>query len=1274
MAVTCLRTLCHCLVAALLALASTSALAQQVPSLMTSSFIAVDEAHRTVQRKVRQPWTYLAKGQSQDDVRVEAARELERLVKSYESRGVSRNDPRIGVLLNDLGSAYATKATSPQLVANLTLAMTVLAPFVADDPRLALTYAQAAYSLAYHYALPGSDQSKVAEVLIEGVTHLRAKKADIAERALLVDWNNPRSANKYPGFARFLALAAGPIAEKNACPIGIEAAAAEAKAIAEGGRPDEGRKRAVEIAKEMIAAAKRGCDLDLQHGLTSVLDDSSKQPLIADLADATLRANIRKQPRPWARAGESWVSGYISDVAEHGSIEQLRDILLLNATRFPTAATPAPAVLLREFARQVVARGDYASAEVMFERTRELRPAAPEQNTDGWGAAADAADAARFHASYGKRSRATELARIVSFRFPATEVDPDDLAEARLMLARNALDEGDPVRAGELVRAAAADAATAGRVEMLQALFKFALSLPSPIQDELKPVFLSHATDMLTRFGKDTSVGNTRRHEHQPSMSLALDVAVHYSERSLFEKAKAVSAYSFSWMAKERRLPLVVEGNPVAEWFTPPPATEIAMPQAPERTAFEALYPLFMRRDYAALKERLQSIPTPNERYDCAFADIAIAKLVVQSRASGRVPIRADIEQAAQYRNCSGNTLSSVVEQLTKEMEQGSLWMSFGEPIVADLFYSRAIPKLLGGHEEVQDDVRAARDPEAPSRLSAWAEASFAAEALSKALSTIERATRLIERRLTSSGFGPDRAREASRFRRDLDAHVSIAALAPRVGNESDERDRVARALEAMQLSRVTATELATARLAVRLGGTDPQLGSMIRARQDLQIDLERENRRLDVIHDPVDRRRLTSRLAEIERQIRDLGGSLHSKAPALADAEDLRPMSLAAIREALSPGNALFVTHSTPTAVFVAVVTASGTKLEKVEGTRKEIAELVRDLRSGVNIYGSLHRFRTEAASELYRRLIAPFKAELNGCNHLTLVLDGALESLPFAVLVDEETNGSSRYLIEQYSLSVLPSVRAMKTLRSQARLDSGGAFLGVGDPTLKASDGDTSIQASALALQSPTQRVKHLKTLKSLPDTAQELHTLSRLLAGSTSDVWLADQATEHRVKTVDLSRFETLAFATHALVAGEFDGVGEPGLVLTPPLLPSADDDGLLTASEIASLQLSARLVILSACNTASADGTPGADGLSGLVRAFIAAGARSLIVTHWRVESTATAALIEAFGHELAEGKAPHTALRAAMLKRLSSGTGDLEHPALWGAFFVVGAGS
>ena len=86
----------------------------------------------------------------------------------------------------------------------------------------------------------------------------------------------------------------------------------------------------------------------------------------------------------------------------------------------------------------------------------------------------------------------------------------------------------------------------------------------------------------------------------------------------------------------------------------------------------------------------------------------------------------------------------------------------------------------------------------------------------------------------------------------------------------------------------------------------------------------------------------------------------------------------------------------------------------------------------------------------------------------------------------------------------------------------------------------------------------------------------------------------------------------------------GLGEPASALTLPAEPTDLDDGLLTASEVAQLKLNADWVVLSACNTAAGD-TVGAEGLSGLAKAFFYAGSRALLVSHWAVDSRAAVRL-------------------------------------------------
>jgi CHAT domain-containing protein len=294
-------------------------------------------------------------------------------------------------------------------------------------------------------------------------------------------------------------------------------------------------------------------------------------------------------------------------------------------------------------------------------------------------------------------------------------------------------------------------------------------------------------------------------------------------------------------------------------------------------------------------------------------------------------------------------------------------------------------------------------------------------------------------------------------------------------------------------------------------------------------------------------------------------------------------------------------------------------------------------------------------------------------------------LQSLPFGVLVTDPPERDPRSLEDhrevpwfgyKYAVSVMPSVSALVALRQRAgRPQASAPFLGIGNPILGSTTqrrglgfGDT-FRDTAID-------IKKVHQLGSLPETADELLAIARILGAGEGDLLLGEDANETMVCQYGLDRYKVIAFATHGLVAGELDGLAEPALVLTPPAEPTPQNCGLLTSSKIATLKIDADWVVLSACNTAAGDGTPGADGLTGLAKAFFYAGARALLVSHWPVETQATVALTT--GAFLAMKQNPATgraqALQHSMMKMFKSGSlPEFAHPQAWAPFVLVGEG-
>ena len=177
------------------------------------------------------------------------------------------------------------------------------------------------------------------------------------------------------------------------------------------------------------------------------------------------------------------------------------------------------------------------------------------------------------------------------------------------------------------------------------------------------------------------------------------------------------------------------------------------------------------------------------------------------------------------------------------------------------------------------------------------------------------------------------------------------------------------------------------------------------------------------------------------------------------------------------------------------------------------------------------------------------------------------------------------------------------------------------------------------------------------------------------------MGSRATEANFKAADHRSISILALATHGIIAGELKGAIEPGLVFTPPESSSLEDDGLLTASEITGLTIDANWVILSACNTASGDGSQGAPGLSGLARSFFFAGARNLLASHWPVRDdvasimTVNLVKLRQENPKLSRAEALQRAMQA--IRNDPQADDDIDswaHPSAWAPFTLIGDGA
>jgi CHAT domain-containing protein len=321
--------------------------------------------------------------------------------------------------------------------------------------------------------------------------------------------------------------------------------------------------------------------------------------------------------------------------------------------------------------------------------------------------------------------------------------------------------------------------------------------------------------------------------------------------------------------------------------------------------------------------------------------------------------------------------------------------------------------------------------------------------------------------------------------------------------------------------------------------------------------------------------------------------------------------------------------------------------------------------------------RSYTQTARQLYDRLLAPAAEVLAQKRRLVITPDGGLYYLPFECLVSKEPDRSDRadyrmlsYVLHQWEISYAPSASVLAHLgqrRSQDQDRAGAAsetaFLAFADPVYEFKTQGASPQTPDL-LRSLFEGDGRW-VLPRLTDSRREVSEIARRYQPHELAVYLGPQAKEENVKDNEhLSRARRLHFATHGVMSERLPQYS--GLVLT--LDENPQEDGLLQVYEIFNLKLNAELVVLSACKTGLGKEVRG-EGMIGLTRAFLYAGAPSLVVSLWSVADRSTASLMVKFYEQMDRAAGKAEGLRRAKLALMQ--THRYAHPYYWAPFILVG---
>ncbi len=490
-----------------------------------------------------------------------------------------------------------------------------------------------------------------------------------------------------------------------------------------------------------------------------------------------------------------------------------------------------------------------------------------------------------------------------------------------------------------------------------------------------------------------------------------------------------------------------------------------------------------------------------------------------------------------------------------------------------------------------------------------------------------------------------------------------------------------------LQRSRNSAVARAIAKMAIRTASEEEGVEDIVLSQQKIIAELIISDKSLTQALSAENTKTADHHqkgVNRLKKGLIEINARLAKDYPEYAELSNPKPIALKEAQALLNVDEALLAIIVNKEQSYLWAVRNNKAEWWTLPVKKESIDAIVKSLRGAMDPNATtgpsnLPDFPVGKAQKLYKETIASAAKMLKGAKRVFVVADGSLQSIPFGIMVNggkqQASYKDTNWLAKEYAFAYLPSVSSLKALRTLGNKNTApDPFIGFGDPVLGNNRGELRVASVFDSRGTGLADIRGLRQLSSLPETADELNDLAITLGASSKSVYLQQNATEKKLKNMDLSNSRVLAFATHGLLAGDVEFLGEPALVLTPPNTATEEDDGLLTAGEVTQLKLNADWVVLSACNTASPDGTPGAEGFSGLTKAFFYAGAKTLLVSHWPVESNSAKQLTTSIFNNLRKnptiGKAE--ALRQARLQMINDKQHPyLGHPIFWAPFVVVG---
>lgn len=431
----------------------------------------------------------------------------------------------------------------------------------------------------------------------------------------------------------------------------------------------------------------------------------------------------------------------------------------------------------------------------------------------------------------------------------------------------------------------------------------------------------------------------------------------------------------------------------------------------------------------------------------------------------------------------------------------------------------------------------------------------------------------------------------------------------------------------------------------------------------------------------------LEREISALEDQYQQVQAAIRQSSPQYAALTQPQPLGLKEIQQQLDPDTLLLEYSLGSERTYLWVVSSDSLKsyvLPKQDDIQKLaqqtyeslVARTVSQLietpaQRAARIAQADARFQ-QSAGELSRMILAPAAAELRN-KRLVIVADGALQYVPFAAL----PLANRRPLILDHELVSLSSASAFAVQRENLtnRQPAPKTLAVIADPVFSPADSRLKKGAEAPAAQASTRIIEHgpatgnggQLSIPRLPFTRTEADQILAVARAGSNLKALDFRANRAIATGGELSQYRYVHFATHGYL--DTTRAGLSAIVLSLYDEQGKPQDGFLRTHDVYNLKLPAELVVLSACETGLGKDVQG-EGLEGLTRGFMYAGARRVIVSLWNVNDKATASLMQRlYAGMLRDGKTPAAALRAAQIELLR--TAQWQSPYYWAPFVMQG---